>query len=712
MPLFHSAFRVPSSAFAAFAVFISAALAFGQAADDLSVLKSAPGEPPTRKMVSAYLKTQTDAAFDARRKAVAELKTPADVKQRQEFLRAKFLEALGGFPEKTALNARTVGTIEADGYVIEKVVFESRPSHHVTANLYLPAGKGPFPAVLFPCGHSDSGKADGSYQRAAIMLVKLGIASFTYDPIGQGERKQLLDDTGKAVIKSMTGEHTAAGVGALLVGRCTATYRIWDGIRCIDYLCSRPEIDGAKLGCTGVSGGGTLTSYLMALDERILAAAPSCYITSLEKLFATIGPQDAEQNIPGQVAFGMEHADYITMRAPRPTLLLAASRDFFPIDGTWTSYREAKLLYGMLGRGEAVDLFEYDTGHGYPKAQREAMARWMLRWLVGRNEPVTEPEIAVRKTAELACTTSGQVLIEYRGKGVFELNVEEAGRLREMRRRTMTADGIRGRASTLIDWEAVGGLRPALVAGDLPDPGTRGTFVNGGRDGVRVPGVIFMPKKASAKPPLVLYLHGDGKHVDAGADGPIEAIVKSGKCVFAIDPRGMGETAAAVTKPGAAPMFGVGYNDTFIALHLGRPLLGQRVQDVLAVHELMRGQFDPDAIEIVGVGAAAPIALHVAAVDNRIKAVTLHGGLISFESVVRTPTAPNQLPHVVPGVLRFYDLPELAAAIAPRALTIRSPVDASGRLVNQDALDAEYAICRDAYRKAGAENKLVLRAGP
>ena len=170
-------------------------------------------------------------------------------------------------------------------------------------------------------------------------------------------------------------------------------YRIWDGIRSLDYLAGRPEIDPKRLGCTGNSGGGTLTSYLMALDDRIAAAAPSCYITSLERLFATIGPQDAEQNITGQVAFGMEHADYLTLRAPRPTLILAATRDFFDIQGTWTTFREAKRVYGLLGHGERVDLFESDTTHGFPKGQREAMLRWMRRWLLGKDDAATEAEL-------------------------------------------------------------------------------------------------------------------------------------------------------------------------------------------------------------------------------------------------------------------------------------------------------------------------------
>src|SRR5207248_6037523 len=275
------------------------------------------------------------------------LKTPDDVRRRQKELRERFVEALGGFPPRTRLNGRTIGTLKGDGFRVERVVYESRPNHHVTALFYLPEGKTPFPGVLMPCGHSANGKAAEAYQRACILMAKNGLAVLCYDPIGQGERIQLLDRQGKPAIAGSTSEHTMAGVGALLVGSSTATYRIWDGLRSLDSLASRPEVDPKRLGCTGNSGGGTLTAYLMALDDRIVAAAPSCYITSLERLFATIGPQDAEQNITGQVAFGMEHADYLLMHAPRPTLICAASKDFFDNQGTWTTYREATLVYGV-----------------------------------------------------------------------------------------------------------------------------------------------------------------------------------------------------------------------------------------------------------------------------------------------------------------------------------------------------------------------------
>src|SRR6185369_6093985 len=132
-----------------------------------------------------------------------------------------------------------------------------------------------------------------------------------------------------------------------------------------------------------------------------------CYITSLERLFATIGPQDAEQNITGQVAFGMEHSDYVTMRAPRPTLICTGTQDFFDITGAWTTYREAKLIYGMLGHGERVDLFEFNDKHGFSQPRREAAMRWMRRWLLDKNDAPVEVPGPIRTDAEAQVTRTG-----------------------------------------------------------------------------------------------------------------------------------------------------------------------------------------------------------------------------------------------------------------------------------------------------------------
>jgi dienelactone hydrolase len=664
-----------------------AALAQGKQ-EDLAVLK--PEDQPKR-MLQNYLLAECQKHFDARRKAVAAMKTSDDVRKRQEELRAKFIEALGGLPEKTPLNGRVVGKADRDGYRIEKVIYESRPNHHVTAVLYLPLGPGPFPGAIMPMGHSANGKAADYAQRGSILLAKNGIACLNYDPIGQGERNQLLDVQGKPAIRGSTGEHTQVGIGALLVGWSAASYRIWDGIRSLDYLASRPEIDPKRLGCTGCSGGGTLTSYLMALDERILAAAPSCYITSLERLFATIGPQDAEQNITGQVAFGMEHADYVTMRAPRPTLLLTGTRDFFDIQGAWTTFREAKQVYGMLGHGERVDLAEFDMPHGYPKVHREGAVRWFRRWLLGMDDAIVEESFPIAKDPELWCTETGQVLSSLQGKSAFDLNAERERELAAARPK-LSRGGLMGNIRRLLLVPAPTTPASARLWEDfaLRD---RCKFAKGCIEtapGIKVPFLLFVP--LDAKPgPKVIYAAGEGKSVACGRGGPVERLAQAGRVVQAVDLRGLGETA------------GSDFKDSFLGIHLGRPLLGQRVEDLLfLVHEARRAH-------AVGTGVAAPAVLHAAVLDERIEEVTLERMVASWSSVVRTPLSKGQLANVVPGALSVYDLPDLAAAIAPRPLAIRNPVDAAGNPVSQAVLEEAYQAAREAYRAAGAEKNLVLQ---
>ena len=657
-----------------------AALAQGKQAGDPAVLRQ---EDQPKKMLQEYLLAECGKHFEARRKAVAALKTPEDVAKRQAELRARFIEALGGFPEKTPLNGRVVGKAARDGYRIEKVIYESRPDHHVTAILYLPVGPGPFPGAIMPMGHSTNGKAAGYAQQGSILLAKNGIACLNYDPIGQGERMQLLGADGKPAIKGSTGEHTQVGIGALLVGGCTAGYRIWDGIRSLDYLAGRPEIDPKRLGCTGCSGGGTLTSYLMALDDRILAAAPSCYVTSLERLFATIGPQDAEQNIPGQVAFGMEHADYLTMRAPRPTLLLTGTRDFFDIQGAWTTFREAKKIYGVLGRGEAVDLGEWDQAHGYPRNHREGAVRWMRRWLLGVDDAIVEADLPIAKDAELQCTETGQVLSSLKGRSAFDLN---AAREKELAagRGKLPKESLLKEVRRLIAVET-----PVKGATRRETEGRAGVIFET-EPGVRVPALQFLPKEPRGAR-QVLLVNGEGK---AKVRGRADEFLALGQGVIAPDLRGIGETA------------GSEFKEAFLSMHLARPLLGQRVRDLLAIVADTFAEY-----HAVGIGSAAPVVLHAAALDPHITQVTLEGGVVSWSSVVRIPLSKGQLANVVPGALAVYDLPDLAAAIAPRPLTIRNAVDAAGNPVSQAELEEVYAAARAAYRATGAEKNLVLQAG-
>ncbi|AMV36053.1 serine hydrolase [Planctomyces sp. SH-PL62] len=639
------------------------------------VLDEARDGPP-RAMLSRFLNGEAEKAFDARRAAVAAIKTPDDLVRRQVDLKARFLQALGDLPEKTPLNARVVAAEDRDGYRLERIVYESRPGHHVTALFYRPMGPPPFPAVLMPCGHDAVGKSAEGYQRACALLARNGIAALCFDPIGQGERRQVLGPDGAPIGPGGTGEHTLIHVGALLVGRSTGGYRVWDGIRSLDYLASRPDVDASRLGCTGCSGGGTMTSYLMALDDRVVAAAPSCYITSMERLLATIGPQDAEQIVTGQVAFGLEHADYLGLRAPRPTLILASTRDFFDIQGTWTSFREAKRTYGLLGLPERVDIIEADETHGYPVAHRQAMARWMRRWLLGKDEPTTEAELAVLSDAALLCTTSGQVLADLHGKSAFDLNGERADELARAR----AAAGPRDRDALAAEVRRLIVLRDPIGPAGRED---RGEAAWGGgtvrrlvfetEPGVKIPARLFTPAKVDEAARLTVMVGYVGDEAVAPG-GPVAALLAEGRRVLTADLRGMGETAPE----GDGGLAGADAPNAYVALLLGRPLLGQRVGDLLAVLAALKDEA-PGGLDLVGHGNAGPIALHAAVLEPKVAALTLDGAIASWADVVRTPLSRGQLANAVPGVLAVYDLPDLAAAFAPRPLTIRSPVDPAAR---------------------------------
>jgi dienelactone hydrolase len=600
----------------------------------------------------------------------------------QERMRKLFTAQLGGFPARTPLEPQVVGRLQRDGYTVEKVIFQSQPRHYVTALFYLPQGKPPLPGVLVPCGHSDNGKAMDTYQRACILLVKNGLAVLCYDPIDQGERFQLLDKQGKPQARG-TVAHCLAGVGSILLGRNTATFRIWDGMRSLDYLAGRPEVDPKRLGCTGNSGGGTLTSYLMALDERILAAAPSCYLTSLGRLLHTIGPQDAEQNIFGQVALGLDHADYVLMRAPRPTLLCTATRDFFDISGAWDTFRQAKRCYTALGFAERVDLIETEAEHGFSIPLRTAAARWMRRWLQGIDDTITESPWPVLTDKEALCTPDGQVMRLPGARSVYDINRDFEAQLAAKRKGLWKNSGpqkMLDEVRRLTGIRRLGALAEPTCekVGSIARPGFRiDKLVLRPEPGIWLPALAFVPETACGE--ATLYLHASGKQADAGPGGPIEKLVGQGQVVLAVDLRGLGETQT-IEKSGYSSFLGPEWRETFMAYMLGKSYLAGRAEDTLVCARFLAGYAKgekPHRVHLAAIGLAGPPALHAAALEPQLFAsVTLKRSLKSWSDVVRTSLAKNQLVNVVHGALAVYDLPDLLATLPKGEVAVVEPAGA------------------------------------
>lgn len=708
--------------------FFVASLA-ASAAEDLAVLSSLPGEPAPGAMLEVSLKQQAYAAIDRRKAAFEKLKSQAECRKWQDERRAFFLRQLGGLPERTPLNPKIVGTLKGEGYRVENVLFESRPEFHVTANLYLPLTPGPWPGVIVPCGHSHDGKAAGGYQRICILLARHGMAAMCYDPVGQGERYQMLDlarerthfDDAPHVpvphpnVRCLcTDEHTMMGLSCILLGSNVAQFRIWDGMRAIDYLQSRDDILADQIGCTGNSGGGTLTAYLMALDDRIVAAAPVCYLTSFRRLIDTSGPQDAEQNIFGQLAFGMDEADYLTTRAPRPTLICAGTRDAtFDISGTWDVFREAKRFYSRLGHAERVEMHEADAPHGFGIQQREAAARWLHRWLLGSDKPIREVEtlpdpLTDEQSRELSkgdwtaqqlqCTPRGQVLQINGERSVFQLNAEIAARLKTQRAdswKKRAAEEKRQLVSRGIGFQPVKSESVKSESkSDRQDayPTTIGHIERDGytihklalspEPGLRLPALAFVPAKPNGV--ATLYLHGTSMKADAAPGGPIEELVMQGQIVLAAELRGIGETETGHNKKVWGRVhFGQDIQEVFLAYLLGRSFVGMRVEDAAAWTQFLKTfqapPNKPNKLHLIAIGEAAIPALHAAALDpDSFRTVTLRQMLRSWEDLAAATESRDQAVNVVHGALLLYDLPDLIEMAGYSKVKVVEPANPLG----------------------------------
>jgi cephalosporin-C deacetylase-like acetyl esterase len=664
---------------------------WGAEADELTVWDAQVTKIAPEQMLESYLQNQALAALRKRREAFEALKTVEQCVQWQTDRREFFLKQIGGLPERTPLEARVVGNLEAEDYRVEKIVFASRPNHHVTAALYLPKSPGPYPGVLISCGHSKNGKAAGYNQRMGMLLARHGIAAMCYDPIGQGERSQILNEKGQGTLGATT-EHFLVGVGATLVGTNAAQYRIYDGIRAIDYLVSREDVDGQRIGFTGCSGGGTLTSYVMSLDDRVTCAAPACYVTTFERLIQTIGPQDAEQNIFAQVAFGMEQTDYVLMRAPKPTLIVATTDDFFDIQGSWDTFRQAKRFYARLGYPERVDLVEDEGKHGVTKLNRETLTHWMLRWLMDADQRVTDSEPPLWTDEQLQCTPQGQVMLLPEEKSCYDWNIQRAERLAAERQpwhQTATPDAIRERIRTTA------AIRSLDEVPELQVHKTRSLQRDGYRidkllleaePGLFVPALAYVPAAADGRTPAKLYLHEDGYAAGAGADGPIAQWVEAGNIVLAADLPGAGETRAG---RGDRGLLG-DWKNSYLAYLNGRSLVGLRAELVLAAARLLahyESPATPRSVHLTAVGELGVASLHAVALEPSLFAsATLHRTLVSWDNVVRTPQGKNQIVNLVHNVLAVYDLPDLIRLAGPDRIQLETPVDANADPVEQPTI--------------------------
>jgi len=675
-----------------------------------------------------YLRDLAARAYAVRNREIAKLTSPGAIRTRQQWVRETFWKLAGGMPQRTPLNTHVVGGFERAGYRVEKLVYESVPNFHIAANLYIPTvGQPPYPGVLFQMGHASNGKAGDTYQRCCQGLVKLGYLVLGFDPMGQGERVYYPDPSGqRSRLASPDSEHTAAGKQMLLNGDTATRMQVWDAMRSLDVLASHPLVDVRRLASTGQSGGGTLTMLLAAVDDRLAAAAVLSGNTE-NVACANFNPpgatDDAEQNLIGSGPLGFDRWDLLYPLAPKPLLISVSDLDFFRTYSTeyirngWEEFGKLRAVYSRLGAEDRLAWVDTPLPHGLAYDSRLQVYTWFARWLKHETAPVTEEPATEPETDQaLWVSQSGSMVRSFQGDTPFTLN-----------RARGTA------ASPMRLAELIGAERPPrdLKPVVLRDVAWRGITVEvlevESAARVRLPAWLYLPPPKSgsggirtdmeisqAAKPLLLILEPAGRDQRWQEGGLYHTLAQRGYPVCAADVRGVGDLTPEIGR-GAAD-YARSHADEeeygWASLILGKPLLGQRVTDILALaaalraHPAVRGL----TLKIAALSQLTTAALFAAAMDPAIGELYLAGGLVSYRSVVMTERHNAPFGSFVFGILRHTDLPEVTAALAPRHVCLAGAVDGAGATMEAAAVRALYGDGQGEHIEVRPEAKWDVEA--
>lgn len=649
------------------------------------------------RMVHEWFVRQVRESGERHLKRLNELETKSDAEKYVRDVRARIQRSFGPEPTKTPLNPRVTRVVKRDRYRIENVIFDSRPGFPVTANLYVPIEQsGPLPAVVGTCGHSTNGKAAEAYQSFAQGLARLGYVCLIYDPIGQGERLQYVNDDLSSHIGVGVREHLHAGNQQFLVGEFLGMWRAWDGIRAVDYLLTRPEVDKRQIGVTGNSGGGTMTTWLCGVESRWNMAAPSCFVTTFRRNMENELPQDTEQCPPGALALDLDHADFLAAMAPKPLVILAKERDYFDVRGSEETYRRLRRLYRLLDADDNIALFVGPSGHGYSQENREAMYSWFNRatgikgqasdhqldgvLTASADVAVTaEPEITIEKDEVLWCTEKGQVAAIKGTRSVFAFTRDKSKNLAASR------DHLNGAALRRAVRDV---LKLPAESQDPPDYrnwryiGSRGYPTNyamaytvESEPGVQAIVYRLTNERWHSRPPragkrAILYV----SHLSSDSELRNEPLIREvmeeepESPIFTCDVRGIGESLPATCAPGS---FHSAYgSDYFYAIHslmLDRPYLGQKTSDVLRVLQWLASVGHRD-IHLVGRGWGALAATFAAVLSDQVVQVTLKNELTSYTEIAESEHYNWPLSTLLPNVLSQFDLPDCYAELKSKSL--------------------------------------------
>jgi cephalosporin-C deacetylase-like acetyl esterase len=503
----------------------------------------------------------------------------------------------------------------------------------------------------------------------------------------------------------------------LLLGENLTQYRVWDGMRAIDYLLTRPEVDAKKIGCAGHSGGGTLTKFISVMDERVQCAAiiEGGTANRWPETFAPwqpLGPSDVEQNLFPAAIYGIDSVDLHAAIAPRP--LLAAIEHYSPAFNQAAEAIQAR--YRQLGVAEKFATVSADDPHAWTMKLRLATTKWFSRWLYGRERPVREPHFEIESPQNLYCTPNGSIRYSQEGQTIFSLILEKQASLPPERGTPKTSaeltdyqQEIRTEIVNLLHYsKSDQPLNPRPIV-TTPREGYRIDKIEFlSEAGVYIPAWVFVPDNGSGILPVILYVsdagvEAEGMEFEGDEEsglrrGVLDTLARKGNLVVAVDVRGIGETQP-LHEPEISggnefrQLFDVETAMSYMAWYMGQSLFAMRVQDVMRSVDYVMSRQDADYLhlDVIGKGTGALWCLYAAALDPRIRSLICVRGLLSYRSLTGVDRYFYGADVFIPDVLMYFDLPQVAAAMAGRPLVLISPSDGM-----KNTVDANYA--REAFR--------------
>ena len=651
---------------------------------EMQAAAKAQTESATSQM-HAYLNDIGYKMLAERAKRVAAIETKEQAVARRDAVRRRIAELVGGIPATAGpVNAKSFDSIKEDGFTIENVAYESCPNYWVTANVYVPDGKGPFPAMIIAPGHG-AGKA--SQYTWSANFARAGVLVLAIDPMGQGERMQHWDDElGRSKLEG-SGDHEHANQTALLIGHHIARYWFADGIRGVDYLIARPDVIGDRIGTFGCSGGGTAAAYLAAMEPRIRVAAAASYITSFTELLPGNGPQDAEQTLPAFIAEGLDFADWVELAAPRPFAIVAFEKDFFPIDGAKRTFAEAQRIYSLYGMETNLRLIHGQGGHCNLGPVTDQVMEFLMSNLfpaekiaVARFRPLRPANLD-----RLTVTPTGQVSTSLNSLTVEAIARRDAAKL--MANAQVIADQgslsqwqskVRADVRRLAGVSADEKQMPKVTSSPLrqADGYRTESLKIESEPGIVLHGVLGSPATVGTHPAIVWM---DPTPVEAISRSPeFIRLVRAGNVVVAFHPRDV------LGEPQGGPeqlALGQYMPELLRAVVVGKTIVGMRIDDVMRVVNWIcsRDDVDRGQIALYGRGGLGMVALHAAAIDERVGRVLLENSLLSYRTALEAGLHKNLSEAIIPGVLTRYDTPQLMQAVFPRPIDLINPTNAMGQ---------------------------------